>query len=71
MPPDLFFPTNTQFEDSRNIPLPDGTMGEFELIYRARHASKGPWLETAERHVRTRIGEGMRHSYEVWTMKTA
>ena len=71
MPPDLFFPTNTQFEDSRNLPLPDGTMGEFKLVYRARHASQGPWLDTAERHVFTQIGEDIRHSHEVWTMQAA
>ena len=71
MPPDLFFPSNTQFEDSRNMPLPDGTAGEFKLLYRARHASEGPWLDTAERHVQTQIGKDMRHSHEVWTMKTA
>lgn len=60
-----------EFEDINQIPLSDGSMGEFKLSYSADLAVGGPWLKKAERHVRTRIGDDMRHSHEVWTMQTS
>ncbi|HAU22873.1 MAG TPA: hypothetical protein DCS24_09845 [Erythrobacter sp.] len=69
MPPELFFPNNTRFEDSRQMPLPDGSFGEFKVIYSANRSTDDPRLERAEREVLTRIGQDSQRSREVWTMQ--
>jgi len=42
MLPDPFFPSNTRFEDSRQMPLPDGSFDEFKVIYSANRSTDSP-----------------------------
>lgn len=71
MPPDLFFPQHKPVQVRRQIELPDGSHGEFELDYRAFAATDGPWLGDATREVITRLGSNERHSRDAWSMRPA
>lgn len=69
MPGDLFYPSTTPFRDVRQITLPDGGSGEFEVTWNARaHESTG-LLDRARREVITRIGVDERRSSEEWSLK--
>lgn len=71
LPPDLFFPRSEAVHDRRQIGLPDGSLGEFELTYRAVPAQGGPWLANSERQVLTRYAGQTRHSRESWSLRSA
>lgn len=71
MPSDLFFPHRLQFSESKQLSLPDGSLGKFTVSYHAIVSLAGPWLQHARRHIKTQIGENCRNSYEVWTLEKA
>jgi len=68
LPRDLFFPAAQPSRAVREVSLPNGLVGEFEVIYEARRAQDHSWLGSAVRRVVTRIGETERQSREVWSM---
>ena len=65
-PKDLFFPLEQPQQSLREIELPSGLKGQFEITYDARSAALGDWLQHAERKVVTRIGESEQRSSERW-----
>ena len=69
MPRDLFFPSIAPVRDIRPVSLPDGTVGEFELIYSARAVPGSGWLASAERRILTRLGADARQSRERWSLE--
>lgn len=71
LPPDLFFPVPADFREVQPVALPDGSQGEFELLYRAAADPAGGWLEALDRTVITRLAGSERHSAESWTMRQA
>lgn len=68
MPRDLLYPKNDAWEESRELPLPDGGSGEIAVRYQARSSDEAPWLDRAERVVTTRVAESSRTSREVWSL---
>jgi len=68
MPGDLFYPSTTPLRDVRQLALPDGTFGEFELTWEASVDVSTRLLETARREVITRIGSSERRSSEEWSL---
>lgn len=70
MPRDLFRPSREWDRQTRQVPLPDGTTGEFELVWEASMSESG-WMKQAKRTVKTRIGATERSSSETWTMAPA
>jgi len=68
LPHDLFFPVSQPSRAIRDVNLPNGLVGEFEVVYEARRAPDHSWLDLAVRRVVTRIGKSERHSREVWSM---
>jgi len=71
MPTDLFFPAKATERSKRQLALPDGSVGEFELQHVAAHAEDGPWLARLERRIVTRLAQTERSSREVWSMVSA
>ena len=71
MPSDLFFPTGTPRRSTRQIDLPGGIRGEFELSYLARRPPEGDWLKSAVRRVVARVAQSERHAIEEWTLDRA
>lgn len=70
MPGDLFYPSTKPFRDVRQILLPDGGSGEFEVRWIARARDDTGLLDMARREVITRIGTNERRSNEEWSLKT-
>ena len=68
MPGDLFYPSTKLLRDARQLALPDGTLGEFELTWEASVNEDTKLLETARRQVITRIGSSERRSSEEWSL---
>lgn len=71
MPRDLFFPRGNAVRDTRAVDLPDGSRGEFELVYTSAADQAGGWLIRAERRITTRIAASERSASERWTMRAA
>ena len=69
LPGDLFYPSTEPFRDVRQVALPDGASGEFELRWEASVQSGTALLDRARREVITRIGESERKSSEDWSLK--
>lgn len=68
MPRDLFFPRRLALHETRPLALPDGTIGEFELVYTAQTTPGAAWLDRAERRVTTRLAGSERFSSETWSL---
>lgn len=68
MPGDLFYPSTTPVNDIREVALPDGTAGEFELRWQASAQEGSPLLKKARREIITRIGESERTTIEEWSL---
>ncbi len=68
LPRDLFYPASQPVRAVQEVSLPNGLVGEFEVVYEARSAPDRQWLDLAVRRVVTRIGQSQRHSREVWSM---
>ncbi len=68
MPRDLFYPASEPSRAIREVNLPNGLVGEFEVVYEARKRPVHGWLDLAVRRVVTRIGQSQRQSREVWSM---
>lgn len=68
LPEDLFFPSGQPLFSKRELDLPGGLVGEFEVSYDAQPSSQGQWLGIAERRVTTRIDESEKYSLEKWTL---
>lgn len=71
MPSDLFFPAGTPHRSKREIDLPGGIKGEFELSYLAQRSPEGDWLKSAVRRIVTRVAQSERHATEEWTLDRA
>ena len=69
LPPDLFFPRNSGFVDKREIGLPDGSVGEFEVSYSVISQPLSGLLDRADRHIVTRVGGSEQMSSEHWEMR--
>ena len=68
LPEDLFFPDSTQLHAVRDVQLPGGLKGEFELRYNAVPVSRSGWLDHARREVVTRIEETEQRASEEWRL---
>lgn len=68
MPGDLFFPRHAPVRDVQPVNLPDGTSGEFEVVYSAKADPVNGWLDEAERRIITRLAGTSRSSAELWQM---
>lgn len=68
LPEDLFYPVGEPLVSTREMPLPGGLTGEFELTYTATSATSHPWLDRAFRQVTTRIGSSQRKAREEWIL---
>lgn len=68
MPGDLFFPSTQPASNTRNVPLPDGTIGTIELSWQASVQSGTALLASARREVTTRLGESALQSSEEWRL---
>ncbi len=71
LPSDLLFPVGTPRSSRREIELPGGLTGEFELSYTARRSAHGAWLDTATRQVVTRLAGSERQATEEWALLQA
>lgn len=71
LPGDLFFPSTTPFREVRQIALPGGGSGEFEVSWTASGQAGSGLLKEARREVITRIGESERRSTESWALDPA
>ncbi len=69
MPPDLFFPAGRPVQSRKEISLPGGLTGEFEILYEAFTRPGTPWLHRAVRTVITQIGGDARRSIEEWGLE--
>lgn len=67
-PADLFYPSPLPRRIVREVALPDGQTGEFELRWTASTQADSPLLREARREVLTRIGESERRSSEDWSL---
>lgn len=67
-PADLFYPSTLPSQIVRQVELPDGGSGEFELRWEARTHPDNLLLHEARRVVITRIGSSVRQSSEDWTL---
>ncbi|MEO0462548.1 MAG: hypothetical protein AAF127_05420 [Pseudomonadota bacterium] len=68
MPGDLFYPSVKPVRQIREVVLPDGAKGEFELNWTAARQEAQPWLARARREVITRIGDSEQRSSEEWQL---
>ncbi|MEP3422523.1 MAG: hypothetical protein ABJN35_12365 [Erythrobacter sp.] len=68
MPGDLFYPSEEPRRSSQQINLPNGGVGQFEVLYTARCSTQGAWLAQADREVVTRIGQSESRAKEQWTL---
>ena len=67
-PQDLFFPAAEPFSERRMMDLPNGLVGEMEMIYSAKVHAENGLLDKSERRVVTRIGDETTHSAERWEL---
>lgn len=67
-PADLFYPSPSARRIVRQIALPDGGTGDFELRWQATPQAGSALLNEARREVLTRIGESERRSSEEWSL---
>jgi len=71
LPPGLFFPAAGEQREIRKLNLPDGLVGEIELLSTAQNAPGEQWLGRIERRIVTRVGGTSQESRELWTMYRA
>lgn len=69
LPADLFFPTGGRWETVQPVELPNGLVGEFELVYTSQRAPGSSWLAFASRRVVTRVGGDQRRSLDEWRLE--
>ncbi|WP_156777274.1 hypothetical protein [Erythrobacter sp. NAP1] len=69
LPEDLFYPRLGPVRASRQMTLPDGMIGEFEVRYEGVADPQGGWLSQAERSVTSRIGHSEQTARETWRMQ--
>jgi hypothetical protein len=68
MPGDLFFPSTQPVRQTREVPLPDGTVGAIDLSWEASVQPGKRLLASARREVTTRLGETALKSSEEWRL---
>ncbi len=69
LPPDLFFPAEGRRRELRKLNLPNGQMGQIELIQDSQLASGKIWLAQTTRTIVTRVAGTSEESSEIWTLK--
>lgn len=69
LPPDLFYPAGSDQHDLRKLSLPNGQLGEIELIRTSQRAIGQHWLDKSVRRVVTRVAGTSQESREIWTMR--
>lgn len=68
LPDDLFFPAAGPMHTVRQVDLPGGLVGEFELSYEATTAVGRRWLASARRQVVTRLAGTWQSAREDWSL---
>ena len=68
VPRDLFFPEAGQRRETRNLKLPDGMTGSYEVTIEADARASDGLLVSSERRIVTRIGDSSRLARERWTL---
>lgn len=68
VPRDLFYPTTANQYEQRNIDLPGGGVGSYELTLKAETQGNSGLLHRSERRIVTRIGGSSRASREEWSI---
>ena len=68
-PADLFRPASGEHQESRELPLPDGSTGKVTVTITASDAAGG-LLDRMQRRVVTELGGSARLSTETWTLAT-
>lgn len=68
LPIDLFYPSTEAYREVREVSMPDGGVGEFEVSWAAARQKDSWLLASAKREVVTRIGESERRASEEWTL---
>lgn len=68
VPRDLFFPETGTREEQRELELPGGSKGRYELTIAASAQGSGGLLKQSERRIVTRIGQSSRVSRETWSV---
>ncbi|TNE33923.1 MAG: hypothetical protein EP350_02990 [Alphaproteobacteria bacterium] len=69
LPADLFYPVPGEKRDLRKISLPDGHVGEIELIRTSQLAPGHEWMGSSQRKVVTKVAGTSQESLETWTMR--
>ena len=70
MPPDLFYPVETERVEEREVALPGGGSGSIAIRYTASRDGASGRLLDAERIVMTRFGGDEKRTVERWSLKT-
>lgn len=68
LPIDLFYPSTEPYREVREVDIPDGGIGEFEVTWVATQQKDSALLANAKREVITRIGQSERRASEEWTL---
>jgi hypothetical protein len=68
VPSDLFHPQQSDWQNEREIDLPQGLTGTVLVIFEAKMNAAGECMERVERRVISSVGESMRSSSEIWEL---
>ena len=68
VPRDLFFPQTGELYEQRNLALPGGVKGSYEVTMLASTKPGRALLDHSERRIVTRVGDSSRISRESWTI---
>lgn len=69
LPVDLFLPQQGEWEEARNVDLPDGGNGTVRVSFRSRLDQSGHCLAEAQREIITTIGQTSRKTSEMWQIE--
>ena len=68
LPKDLFYPRSLSDHQTRQISLPDGSVGEFELVLAASADDRTGLMQHMNRTITTRLHASEQHSSERWEL---
>ena len=71
LPKDLFYPQSISDHQTRQISLPDGSVGEFELVLAASVDDRTGLMQHMNRTITTRLHSSEEHSSEHWKLRPA
>ena len=70
LPKDLFYPRSTSDRQIRKVNLPDGSVGEFELVLDASADDRTGLMRHMNRTITTRLHASEQHSSERWDLRS-